>query len=78
MRNLSFKVISLSALLGSMLINLWRASGSLSRNLPGVSFSPCSMSANLAYSKVLACAHLSPSRMHPANWLCYGYCLAPQ
>ena len=77
-RNLSFKVISPSAFFESMLINLWRASSSLSRNLPGVSFSPYSMSANLAYSKVLACAHLSPSRMHTANWLCYGYCLAPQ
>ena len=36
MKHLSFKIISPSELLESMSVNLWRASCSLSRNLPGV------------------------------------------
>ena len=47
-RNISFKIISPSAFSGSTSVNFQRTSHSLSRNLPGVSFSPCSMSANLA------------------------------
>ena len=77
MRNLSFKIIPLSVLPRSTSVNLWRASHSLPRNLPGVSFSPCSISANLAQSKVLVCACLSSSRIHPAKWLCYWNHLVP-
>ena len=44
--NLSFKTIPPA--LSRSLVNLWRASHNLSRNLPGISFSPCYMSANLA------------------------------
>ena len=46
-RNLSFKITFPSSLLGSISVNLWRASLSLSRNFPGASFSSCSMFANL-------------------------------
>ena len=63
-RNLSFKITLPSSLLGSISVNLWRASFSLSRNLPGPSFSSCSMFASLAWFKVLACSCLSPSRIH--------------
>ena len=74
MRN---KIILPSALSRSTSVNLWRASHDLSRNLPGVSFSSCSMSANLAYSNVLVCGCLSPSRIRPAKQLCYWNYLAP-
>ena len=46
-----FKIISPSELSGSTSVNVKRAS-LITRNLPGVSFSPCSMSANLPYWKV--------------------------
>ena len=47
MRNLFFKIVSPSVILRSTSVNLWRASHNLFRNLLGVFFSPCSMSANL-------------------------------
>ena len=46
-RNLSFKITFPSSLSGSISVNLRRASLRLSRNLPGASFSSCSMSASL-------------------------------
>ena len=76
MRNLCFKITFKSGLSGSMSVNLWRISLSLSRSLPGASFFSFSMSANLAQFKVLAWVHLSPSRIYPAECLCYGNCLA--
>ena len=52
MRNLSFKIISPSALSGSMSVNLRRVSILVlyTRSLSEVFFSPCSMLANLALS----------------------------
>ena len=76
-RNLYFKIILLSSLSGSISVNRWRASLSLPRNLPGASFYPCSMLANLTYFKVLAHTSLSPSRIHMTKWLCYRDGLTP-
>ena len=62
--------------LGSISVNLQRASLSLSRNLPEASFSSCSLFAKLASFKVLAWACLSPSRTHLTKWLLSHYPLA--
>ena len=71
--NLSFKITLPSSLSGSISVNLLRASLSLSRNLPGASFSSCSMFANLPYFKGLARACLSPSRIHLTKKKKKGY-----
>ena len=73
-RNLFFKVISLSALLGSTSVKFHRASHSLSRSLLLSVFYVSQIS--IVY--ILACTRLSSSRIHLAKWLCYENCLAPR
>ena len=87
MRNLYFNIILPSALSGSVSVNLWRASHSLSRNLPGASFFPYFMFVNLVYFKVLSCTRLisdkvtlilsSFSHVIVPAWLCCRDCLIP-
>ena len=90
MRNLSFKITYTFVLLGATSVQFQRGCCSLSRNLPGVSFSPCSMSVNLAKSlssgspvsfkntwdKVTLFLS-SLSLVIVPVWLCNGDCLIP-
>ena len=60
-RSLSFKITVPFSLLGSISVNLWRASCGLSRNLPGSSFSPCFIVASLLCYAMLS--HFSHVRL---------------